>query len=97
MSQEMVSIASDNESSERSVKSEDEMEDDEDIFNYYNCDTEDQTDVDNKKGDDPEFFEYELLKVEDVERLLNENVEALSQEIKVNGFAHNYVLSIFCD
>ena len=84
MSQDMVSIGSDDECSQRSGKSEDEMEDEEDIFNYYNCDTEENTDGDHRKGADPEFFEYDLLKVEDVERLLNESVEALSQAIKVS-------------
>jgi len=80
----MVSLASDDDSSGHSIKTEDEMEDEEDIFNYYNYDIEEHTDVDHKKCDDPEFFEYELLKVEDVERLLNESVEALSQAIKVS-------------
>lgn len=84
MSQDMVTVVSDDDSVEHSLKSEEEMEDEEDIFNYYNCDVEEHGDTDNKKCDDPEFFDYELLKVEDVERLLNESVEALSQAIKVS-------------
>jgi len=84
MSQEMASQPSDDVDSERSPRSDDEMEDDEDINHYYNsCDGEEH-DSDRRKEDDPEYFEYQLLNVEDVERLLNESVEALSQSIKVN-------------
>ena len=84
MSQEMASQPSDDADSERSPRSDDEMEDDEDIHHYYNsCDGEEH-DSDRRKEDDPEYFEYQLLNVEDVERLLNESVEALSQSIKVN-------------
>jgi len=85
MSQEMASQPSDDVDSERSPRSDDEMEDDDDINHYYNsCDGEEH-DHDRRKEDDPEYFEYQLLNVEDVERLLNENVEALSQSIKVNS------------
>jgi len=86
MSQEMASQPSDDVDSERSPRSDDEMEDDEDINHYYNsCDGEEHY-SDQRKEDDPEYFEYQLLNVEDVERLLNENVEALSQCIKVIAY-----------
>jgi len=82
MSQEMASQPSEDVDSEPNPRSDDEMDDDEDINHYYNiCDEE--HDSDRRKEDDPEYFEYQLLNVEDVERLLNENVEALSQCIKV--------------
>jgi len=79
----MASQPSDVES-EPSPPSDDEMED-EDINHYYNiCDGEEHY-SDRRKEDDPEYFEYQLLNVEDVERLLNESVEALSQSIKVSS------------
>ena len=60
-------------------------DDDEDFGGYYDNDTDD-LDIDRpKKTDDPEYFEYELLKLEDVERLLNEEVEALCGTLKVRG------------
>jgi len=92
MSQEMASQPSDDADSERSPRSDDEMEDDEDINHYYNsCDVEEH-DSDRRKEDDPEYFEYQLLNVEDVERLLNESVEALSQSIKVRRLSDNWVV-----
>lgn len=62
----------------------DHMEDDDyDFGGYYDNDTDD-LDIDKpKKSEDPEYFEYELLQVEDVERLLNEEVEVLCSELKV--------------
>ena len=78
----MASQPSDIES-EPSPRSDDEMEDDEDIHNYYNSYDGEEHDSDRRKENDPEYFEYQLLNVEDVERLLNESVEALSQSIKV--------------
>ena len=63
----------------------DYMEDDDDYGGYYDNDTDD-LDIDKpKKTDDPEYFEYELLQVEDVERLLNEEVEMLCRSIKVRN------------
>jgi ariadne-2 len=60
-------------------------EEDMDDYNYYyNIDNNDDTEGDNTLEDDPEFFAYELLSVEDVERLLNENVEALCKSIGVS-------------
>lgn len=65
----------------------DHMEDDDyDFGGYYDNDTDD-LDIDKpKKSEDPEYFEYELLQVEDVERLLNEEVEVLCSELKVCYF-----------
>jgi len=83
MSQEMASQPSDDADSELSPRSDDEMED-EDINHYYNSSDGEEHDSHRHKEDDPEFFEYQLLNVEDVERLLNESVEALSQSIKVS-------------
>ena len=62
----------------------DHMEDDDyDYGGYYDNDTDD-LDIDKpKKSEDPEYFEYELLQVEDVERLLNEEVEVLCSALKV--------------
>lgn len=78
MSQEMKSQASDDSDYENS---EDDMED---ILDYYNDAQGDDTEMDEKGEEDPEFFAYELLRVEDVERLLNENVEALCTAIGVS-------------
>lgn len=81
MSAEMKSQDSDNDSD---FDQSDHMDDDdEDFCGYYDNDTDD-LDIDRpKKTDDPEYFEYELLKVEDVERLLNEEVEILCSSLKV--------------
>jgi len=78
MSQEMKSQCSDEYHS-----SDEDM--DEDINNYYE-DMGDDNDVNEIQEDDPESFEFELLKVEDVERLLNESVETLCKAINVCGF-----------
>jgi ariadne-2 len=62
------------------------MDDDDDYGNYYHDNTDD-LDIDKpKKSDDPEYFEYTVLKTEDAERLLNEEVEALCSAVKVSGF-----------
>ena len=61
----------------------DHMEDDDDYCGYYDNDTDD-LDIDKpKKSDDPEYFDYELLQIEDVERFLNEEVEVLCSSRKV--------------
>ncbi|CAL8129637.1 unnamed protein product [Orchesella dallaii] len=53
---------------------------DEDYDNYYLSNEEELELADYKK--DPESFQYECLKVEEVEKLLNELVELLSMEIR---------------
>ena len=50
---------------------------------YYGDDDDMETEAPDKTKDDPEYFDFELLKVEDVERLLNESVEALTKTLKV--------------
>ena len=59
-------------------------DDDEDIANYYDEQEGDDTEMEKDKTDDPEYYEFELLKVEDVERLLNESVEKLCQSLHVS-------------
>lgn len=55
----------------------------EDEYDYYNtgedCDIEQ---LDPSKTD-PEYFSYECLNEEDVERLLNESVETLSNNLQI--------------
>lgn len=61
----------------------DHMEEDDDYCGYYDNDTDD-LDIDKpKKSDDPEYFDYELLQIEDVERFLNEEVEVLCSSRKI--------------
>eukprot|EP00918_Siedleckia_nematoides_P001583 GHVU01003721.1.p1 GENE.GHVU01003721.1~~GHVU01003721.1.p1 ORF type:complete len:501 (-),score=60.13 GHVU01003721.1:999-2501(-) len=47
-----------------------------DMDHYYDYEGED-TDVDTRKEVDPEYFEFELLKTDDIDRLFNEHVEAV--------------------
>ena len=59
--------------------------------NYYYDNADDVEYIDKSHfKDDPEHFEFELLKVEDVERLLNENVEALCNELSVSIIYYQY-------
>lgn len=74
MSEEMKSQASDSESEYDS--NDEDM--DEDIFNYYDGGADD-TEMERAVEDDPEYYEFLLLKVEDVDLLLNESVEAVCQ------------------
>ncbi|KAK3103964.1 hypothetical protein FSP39_023303 [Pinctada imbricata] len=72
----------------------DHMDDDDDYGGYYDNDTDD-LDIDKpKKSDDPEYFEYELLQVEDVERLLNEEVETLCRSLKVDPYLAKMLLQV---
>lgn len=73
----------------------DHMEDDDyDFGGYYDNDTDD-LDIDKpKKSEDPEYFEYELLQVEDVERLLNEEVEVLCSELKIDPYLSKMLLQV---
>ena len=61
------------------------MDEDEDFGTYYDHDGE-EIEMERKKEDDPEYFEYDLLRVEDVERLLNESVEAVCKAINVSDY-----------
>lgn len=59
---------------------------------YYNMGYYNGEDCDIEQEDmcktDPEFFAYECLSVEEVERLLNESVETLSTSLQVSK--HNF-------
>ena len=66
-----------------SSEEDDELDDDEAFRNYYDPDLEMQDTV-SLKDFDVEAFEYELLRVEEVERLLNESVEAVCKAIHVS-------------
>ncbi|BET02256.1 IBR [Nesidiocoris tenuis] len=57
---------------------------------YYNMGDCDVEEVDVK--DDPEYFAYETLRVEQVERLLNESVEALSNKLHITPSLAKVVL-----
>lgn len=79
--------------SDGSDQSED-MEDDEEYAHYY-YDNTDDLDIDKpKKSDDPEYFEYTILQVEDAERLLNEEIEALCSALKVSPSLAKMLLHI---
>ncbi|ESN94505.1 hypothetical protein HELRODRAFT_69165 [Helobdella robusta] len=56
--------------------------DDDNFQSYYEADGEEQ-EADQLAEYDVESFDYQLLRVEEVERLLNESVEALCKEIDV--------------
>lgn len=62
----------------------DDDEDEGDIDTYYYEQEGDDTEMEKDKTEDPEYFEFALLAVEDVERLLNESVETLCQSIHVS-------------
>ncbi|XP_071081838.1 potential E3 ubiquitin-protein ligase ariadne-2-like [Haliotis cracherodii] len=70
--------------SDQSDGMEDDDDEDEyqDLHDYYN-ETDDLDLEKPKKCDDPEYFEYELLQMEDVDRLLNEEIEALCTPLKI--------------
>ncbi|KAK3587542.1 hypothetical protein CHS0354_004829 [Potamilus streckersoni] len=91
MSEEMKSQDSDNDSE---LEESDHMDDDDDYGGYYDNDTGD-LDIDKpKKSDDPEYFEYELLEIEDVERFLNEEVEVLHSTLQIQpGLAKMLLLA----
>ncbi|XP_041348541.1 potential E3 ubiquitin-protein ligase ariadne-2-like [Gigantopelta aegis] len=80
MSEDMKSLNSDEEGDDMSEHMDDT--DDESFIGYY--DETDDLDLDKpKKTDDPEYFEYELLQIEGVDRLLNEEIEALCTALRV--------------
>jgi ariadne-2 len=63
-----------------------EIEDDN--YNDYYCSIEDEVDIGDCKKD-PEMFQFSCLKVEEVEKLLNELVEQLSTQINVSKKHHD--------
>ena len=66
------------------LSGDEDEEEEEDIVGYYDHgDCGEDSEMDRVKEEDPEFFAYELLAVEDVERLLNESVEAVCKSLNV--------------
>lgn len=63
----------------------DEEEEEGDFQYYYNAefDTDAQDALLSESKKDPEYFEFECLHVADVDRLLNESVEAICSRIPV--------------
>lgn len=69
---------------QRCDSQDDEDEDqDEDFPYYYEHDYDQDIPDANDAKKDPEYFEFDCLKVEDVERLLNESVEAICSKVAV--------------
>lgn len=60
-----------------------EESDDDGYEDYYNNTDDAEIDQTDPRKIDPEYFEYECLTIEDIERLLNENVEALCANLQV--------------
>ena len=89
MSSEMQSQGSDQESDYE------QSDPDDDLLCYYNNDVND-LDIDKPKSDDAEQFDYELLTVEDVERLLNEEVEYLCSAVHVSNLTFSLSFLYFC-
>ena len=83
MSEEMRSQGDEGSDYGSDYNDDDDMDDDMGDDSYYYDQEGDDTEMEHSKKDDPEYFEYNLLKVEDVERLLNESVEALCKSINV--------------
>lgn len=54
-----------------------------DDFDYYNVGEDNDMDQIDPSITDPEFFTYECLTEEQVERLLNETVELLSNNLDI--------------
>lgn len=63
---------------------------------YYNIN--DDTDIDevDPRTTDPEYFEFKCLFEEQVERLLNESVETLSNILLISPSLAKVLHSIFC-
>jgi len=57
-------------------------DDDDDDMDAYYGESDHGIDYESKEKEDPEYFAYELLRVEGVEMLLNESVEAVCKQIK---------------
>lgn len=67
------------------VGSDAEVSSDSDIGydDYYNCPEDGEIDQQDQKKQDPEYFEFECLTIEDVDRLLNESVEVICASLSV--------------
>lgn len=64
---------------ESDMESEHSYNDDSDY--YHNC--SEDIDTEDRRQTDPEYFEYECLTEEQVERVLNETVEVLSNNLQI--------------
>lgn len=69
----------------------DENTDMEDDYNDYYANSDD-VEMESTICQDPEYYPVDLLKLEDIERLLNENVEALRSTIQVCGLFNSYYI-----
>lgn len=69
----------------RSDMSDDDLcdSDNEDSYYYEDDDMVDAA-VESQSSTDPEYFDYQVLTITDVERLLNESVAQLQAELKVS-------------
>lgn len=54
-----------------------------DEYDYYGENDDCDMDTIDKSKSDPEYFEYSCLKVEEVEKLLNESIELLSNSLQI--------------
>lgn len=61
-----------------------ECSEEENFDDYYNNGDDCEIEHSDPRKTDPEYFDYECLSIEEVERLLNENVEALCGSIEVD-------------
>lgn len=78
---------------ESDMESEHSYNDGYDDSDYYNC--VDDIDTEDKKLTDPEYFEYECLTEEQVERVLNETVEVLSNNLQITPSLAKVIVNIF--
>lgn len=54
-----------------------------DDYDYY-CEQDDcEMETDDRSKNDPEYFVYSCLKIEEVEKLLNESIELLSNNLQL--------------
>ena len=68
-------------------EAEEEISDEEYGYDDYYKGGECDLDAHESQSVDLEYFEYECLKVEDVERLLNQSVETLCKSLQVGNFS----------
>lgn len=54
-----------------------------DDYDYYREQDEDDMDTVDRTKADPEYFLYSCLRVEEVEKLLNESIELLSNSLQI--------------
>lgn len=63
---------------------------------YYNYPEDGEMDQQDQRKLDPEYFEFECLTIEDVERFLNESVEMIcaSLSVSLETFSGIYVVAV---